>query len=365
MDLSLIYLLVLLVGIWKMKMNTGGQFCTGYLSREQTESVNGVFTLLVFIRHIWGGGGYSGSWLIEKNVVFGFIDTLLGQLIVTTFLFYSGYGICESIKNKKNYIEMFPFKRILKLFMHFDFAIFLYMIENFIFHEKYSLSQKILSLFAWSSIGNSCWYIFVMLVFYCTVYFSFKKEKDMFRALISVSILMAIYALAISFMREHSWYNTVICLVSGMWYSFYRQKIENVICSGYVKIFCMSALIFTVAYGLAWLFSDDKGVVWNMAYIAAYWIASAAFVFIVIMITMKVKIGNPITGFLGRHVFSIYILQRLSMIIFYKIGLAETSQYLYFFVCLTVTIILAVLYDRVDKIYLNLVGKIYIKKENG
>ena len=37
--------------------------------------------------------------------------------MVTTFLFYSGYGIYESIKSKKKYIDNFFKNRILKLFI--------------------------------------------------------------------------------------------------------------------------------------------------------------------------------------------------------------------------------------------------------
>ena len=60
---------------------------------------------------------------------------------------------------------------------------------------------------------------------------------------------------------------------------------------------------------------------------------------------MKVQIGNGILDFLGSHVFSIYILQRLPMILLTKLGLAESNKYIFVAVCFFATVTMAVLFD--------------------
>ena len=51
------------------------------------------------------------NWIDSVGVKF---ITKLEQLMVTMFLFYSGYGVMESIKRKgDDYIKSFPKKRIL------------------------------------------------------------------------------------------------------------------------------------------------------------------------------------------------------------------------------------------------------------
>ena len=60
---------------------------------------------------------------------------------------------------------------------------------------------------------------------------------------------------------------------------------------------------------------------------------------------VKVQIGNGILEFFGSHVFSIYILQRLPMIILQKMGFAASHKYLYVVLCFFATIAMAVLFD--------------------
>jgi hypothetical protein len=81
-----LFILLLLVGAkWSLQQN-----CE-YLARECTNTVKGFFLLLVFVRHFLQydlsfSTGFVDRWGITVN-------NLSGQLIVTMFLFYSGYGV--------------------------------------------------------------------------------------------------------------------------------------------------------------------------------------------------------------------------------------------------------------------------------
>lgn len=94
------YLLLALLVLSSIKYQKAG-FVDSYLSMDTTNMVKGIFILLVFIKHAtpyvlkagWTPSGLCGD-------LFYLVDNNVGQWIVTMFLFYSGYGVMESIKCK-------------------------------------------------------------------------------------------------------------------------------------------------------------------------------------------------------------------------------------------------------------------------
>ena len=112
-------MIIFLIGIailclWKIRFSRKN-FFEDFLHRDQCDSIKGIFILFVFIRHALQyimSSGYAFETLPDQ--VFLKIDRELDQLIVIMFLFYSGFGIMESILKKKfDYIRNMPIRRIL------------------------------------------------------------------------------------------------------------------------------------------------------------------------------------------------------------------------------------------------------------
>lgn len=82
--------LLLIVSCSSMKIAGEGQFHKDYLSKENTTAINGIFVVLVLLCHFTQYVRF-GSGLVDQS--FLFFKSHLGQLVVTTFLFFSGYGI--------------------------------------------------------------------------------------------------------------------------------------------------------------------------------------------------------------------------------------------------------------------------------
>ena len=99
------YIIILFLALYGSSFVKSG-FNQDYLGKEQCNAIKGIFILVVFIRHIWPylrDFGYDFSSLGDG--IFMKIDRCMGQLIVVAFLFYSGYGVMESIKYKgKQYL---------------------------------------------------------------------------------------------------------------------------------------------------------------------------------------------------------------------------------------------------------------------
>ena len=325
--LLVIYLLIVLYGI-KFRKNNGD-----YLSKETTSNIKGIFTIMILMSHFRTYTDISPDSIYVKFISY------FGQLMVTMFLFYSGYGIMESLTKKKNYIKNFFSNRFLKTLIHFDLAVLLYVIVSFILGSKYSLSTYLLSFVGWTSIGNSNWFMFVILGLYLITYISnIIFTKNRFMGLITTTFLSGMLIIFLYFFKEDWWYNIILCYPCGMWYSYFKDKIENIILKRY-KWLSLGLLV------IIFVFLNKIG---NNLII--YEGMACVFSLLIVNITYIFHIGNKILSFLGLYSFQIYILQRISYSLLYKIF---NNNIIFFVVAFVMTIIIAILFkyltDFIDK----------------
>ena len=119
-----IYLLAIAVlACAKMQFAGRERFYQDYIQKDQIQAIKGVFLLLVFARHF--------SQYVQYTSVLSYPFEVLGrwleQLIVVPFLFYSGFGIAESVKKKGYaYIRNMPVRRILNVLFQFDIVVILF-----------------------------------------------------------------------------------------------------------------------------------------------------------------------------------------------------------------------------------------------
>lgn len=139
-----------------------------YLDKDNTLPIKGFFVVLVFFRHFNQYITLSSSF-VDK--AFGFVDSKSGQLIVTLFLFYSGFGIFESIKTKEDYVRSFLRKRFLPVWISFVICVSFFLIYDLIVGKAYDFGTILLSFIGWKSIGNSTWFMFVTFVLYLFILF--------------------------------------------------------------------------------------------------------------------------------------------------------------------------------------------------
>ena len=308
-----------------------------YMSVERTTSVKGFFALIIFLSHVRGYliPDSGNAWEIFSSVL-----SHIGQLMVTMFFFYSGYGVFESFKRKPDYRKGFFRKRILKTLVNFDLAVVLYLILDIALQKEYPVKNYFLCWTGWEGIGNSNWFIFIMLVLYVISFLSFcvtagarEPEKGQKAVLASVIAMTAVLFVLLRFSdRKDYWYNTVFCYSFGMLFSYFKDSIDRIL-SG--KTAFPVILVAVIILFLLFYFIENA---------AAYNVCACCFCLIVSMITMKVRISNPVLIWLGRHAFSIYILQRIPMIALQEAGV---SHNMLFILCsLVLTICISAAFER-------------------
>ena len=93
--MSVVMILAGLMFISGMKIAGEGSFHRDYCSVEKSTALKGVFVMLVFFQHF-------RTYITpeETDFVAVGVSEFLGQLIVVPFLFYSGFGVMESIRAK-------------------------------------------------------------------------------------------------------------------------------------------------------------------------------------------------------------------------------------------------------------------------
>lgn len=332
-------LLLFLIILYKCKFNLKN-FNTNYSSIDQTKCINAVFVVLVFLSHVKNYIALENIWY---NSYYLKINTFIGQLMVTTFLFFSGFGIMESIKKKKaEYVNSIPKKRILSTLLNFDFAVLLFLICGLIINQNYTLNTILLSLTGWSSLGNSNWYIFVILILYAITWISFKVfDKNNLKGIVSSTILSIFFIYFLKSTKELHWYNTILCYPAGMFFSYYKNKIENLICENnktYLFISFICCIAFILFYKLA-----------GYSNILIYELMSILFVFIILLICMKFSFKNRILLYLGNNIFWIYILQRIPMILLHYYKINNYNNFLFIFLSFILTLLLTELVKLIFK----------------
>lgn len=327
-----VLLILVLISISTCRLKS---FNFDYITKESTLTIKGFFVVLVLLSHT------RGAYPHEIDYLSNFVLKNIGQLMVTMFFFYSGFGIFESFKTKPNYGVTFFKHRILKTLIHFDVALVFYILIGLLFKHHYPLRNYITCWIGWDSIGNSNWFIFATLVLYGGVYFYYiytliKKTNDLKPLIIIVTIISLLYIVGMRVLgRGGFWYDTILCFSVGMIYSMYKSKIElAVFQKGYFLSLFYILILFLLTY------FHNRG--WS------YIICTCLFCLLVVMITMKIWNQNPYLEWLGKYLFEIYILQRIPMLILNQVD----SHYkllplVYTTIVILLTLLLSMLYARI------------------
>lgn len=302
------------------------------LSYDQTNALKGIGIMTVFFNHLYN------DYLTPHGVLhhpywdepFVYFESLVTVLFVGVFLFFSGYGVFESVKKKGiDYVNKMPVKRVVTTLFNFDIAVFVFLVFSLLLKICYSPTHIILSFIGWESIGNSNWYIFAILCCYLTSYVSLKICSSRITAIILTFFLITIYYALMVVYKYPWWHNTIFCYPFGMLYSQYQEKIN----SFFYKNYLMSSIIALVVFVVFFRFSSNA-VFCNIGVIA--------FSFSCILLSMKVQFNGKALIWFGTHLFTLYIYQRLPMYIIDHAypELITNTPLLFVLICMSVTLLI-------------------------
>lgn len=203
-----------------------------YLTRDWTSFVNAIFIAMVVSSH----GlhhlpiGHHGIFLEKPTQQ---IIQRVGQLMVTTFFFYSGYGIMLSLLNRggdKGYARMLIYPRFVKLSFNYILTVLIYFVVQCIIQKNIHLLDFLNGLHS-NKLGNPTWFIIMTLLSYILTYICYsligKKHPDIFILSLSLLLIVAIYE--IGKIKPYWWVNTIMCFPAGMLYYLKGEQLEKLL----------------------------------------------------------------------------------------------------------------------------------------
>lgn len=285
------------------------------------------------------------------------ISGLFGQLMVAMFFFYSGYGVMEAKrKRKESYIYNMPIKRILKLLVDFGVIISIYLTIGYAFGRSYSFKDVILAIIGWKPVGCSSWFVFAILCMYLASFaaFVFSKKNEYMEAIL-VTVFCVIYYVAVDYYKDAYWTDTVLVYALGVWYSVCKGKIEKILLN--VKFAWEIGVLLT---GTMFIF---------MRYLQRFNerffdVGCLFFTLLFVLLTMKISIDNNILRLAGENSLSIYIVQEIPMFILKSKGLLSYGFGVCFIIVLSSTIILVLLHREFMKLSSRVFNKLTIRVKN-
>ena len=340
---------VILLVLYGTQIASLGDFHKDYHSQKKTNALKGIVVLFVFASHGQNYLDLSG-W---DSKAFWLVD-YVGQLMVAPFLFWSGFGIMESTRRKGTaYVRGLPKNRCLKTLLHFDCAVFLFLLVRRIIKKPVTLSQFLLSLLCWDSIGNSNWFVFAIIVLYLltTVAFLLIRKNAYASAILTTGLTILVMAV-LSFYKESHWYNTMLCYCLGMWYSLLRKQVESVVMkndlwyilcllAAALGFFCMRRLQYRIPFGMS--------------------LHGIFFMILLVGLSMKIAPDNRFLQYLGNNVFEIYILQRIPMRLMRSFHIARNQPVVFMLLSFGITCVLAWLFRKAMN---KLDGWVFASKKN-
>ena len=338
MALFIVALLLLCVAGISFRFKEG---FADYMSPSKTGAIKGIFVVIVLYSHV---RQYISVEPTGENKLFFDVLIFLGQLMVVAFLFYSGYGIAVSVDKKDGYVKTLPVRRILKVWLDFAIAVLIFYFVSLAIGTKHSVERLLWSLLGLKTVGNSNWFIFVIIVLYALTFVAFTVtggNKHFFAGVVMMTVLSvaATAVLWYFFGKNYWWYDTVMCYPLGMWFYLAKPYLDKKLLSSFGKWLAAVAACTAAFFGLRALFGITGGL--RIIFI----LMAMVFAIGIALLSMRISINNAVLRWFGSRVFGIYILQRIPMMVLQHFG-CNGKPIVFTAVCFAITIILAEIFER-------------------
>lgn len=342
----LIFVVVILTVVFSSSIRPKDSWKDSYISIEQSRSIEGIFVILIFMGHVVR---YFGSFNAFDMPYLAVINHL-NQAVIAMFLFYSGFGMTQSLKIKgTDYLKKIPFKRFLPLLIKYEIITLIFLTVRLFIGIIPDTNNLLLSFTGWENLGNFGWYVFIMLCLYILFVISFfisHKATSGHKALITGALILT--ALSILFMlllcfpghRGKWFYDTILIFCVGSWYSIFKDKAEAFLDSDLRYI--ITGFICLALYAVTAYFRDLHFVLHELFLLC--------FTAAVILITVKINIKSKVLDFFGSLAFPMFMFQGLAFLVFSNLNI-QSSPYLFVIITFSVSVIISILFKKISEVF--------------
>lgn len=317
------------------KLCKKGEWNEAFMSLEQVKYIQGFLAICIMLHHI--AQETCASWQpyeLRPGLEF-FVE--LGYFFVAMFLFCSGYGLYKSYITKENYLHGFITKRIIPLIIIFFSSGWIFLIARILMHEKINGRELFFYIIGWSMPNQYAWFVIAMPLFYLIFYLSFRFIKTDYMRISGVIIGIFAYTFLGTcidhndyWMRGEWWYNCVHLFWVGILFAKYDIKIISSLKKRYIAwvIAAVVGVIFffflsEFAKGVVSYYGEYNRSLSHTQVVVNRWIclftqmiASFMFVLVVLLFSLKYRLGNKLLGFMGKITLEFYLIHGLVLELF-------------------------------------------------
>lgn len=320
----LTYPLLLVLLFVGSKFSGKGEWNDDFLSLKQTKALQGFCAICIIFHHL--SQKTCAPWIKPTYIVHG-LDFFvpIGYLFVAIFFFCSGYGLVKSYKSKENYLDGFLGKHIPPLVIALAFSAFIFITARAWmkagFPSFFTIGEP-------DQFNPNAWFPITLIVFYIGFYFAFKYSKSTLKAILITCGIVVLYSLYCDFMLFGTWwYNSVSGFVLGLFVALYEKPLVEKAKKHYIPCLIIS-IVITAGFFILSVY--DKDVIPRLVVLFAQLISTAGFVTSVMLLGMKIKIGNKVLYFLGGFTLELYLVHNLFIEMFGYCFLREGVDPVYY-----------------------------------
>lgn len=192
-------------------------------SRERTSITNALFVFLIFASHLGLACGDQCYHDPLNAILMELQRKGIGQLVVSTFFFFSGYGIMLSLKRKgMPYGRRLLLQRFPTLYLNtVIFGLVIILVDQLLYHD---FSYR--KLVEYTSTIRT-WFITTTLVGYlciaAAVFAAGTRRPRLIILITTILLILYLVVLRAVFHRFGGWLDTTLCIPAGMLFAEYRE----------------------------------------------------------------------------------------------------------------------------------------------
>ncbi len=301
---------------------------------NNTCRIKGIFAIFVLLHHL-----YQFSGLIQNQYI-GLIFQSMGYLSVSVFFFLSGYGVMESYRKKgDSYIFKFPRKHILPFYVNCVILIAIYTVfQTFVLGQAFDLKTFVLSFIWGSTVIPGGWYLQTILIVYLAIYCIFRFVKTDYRKVYIFAFFLLIYTVfCIITQAALTRYEAIFAVLLGVIWSMKKSHIDKEMQKRYLFYLSSAFGLFCILFLIAHL------AIPRFLSVPVKMLSSVVFVWLILLLLMKLPLRLKIMDILGRYFFEIYVTQGIALTLFRSRVIYIENDLLYVVICLLLLVPLAVI----------------------
>lgn len=323
-----------------------------FLTPASGKALRGVLSMVVLLHHL--------SPKVGGILLFP-VFSKLGYLTVSVFFFLSGYGLMKQYMGRPGYSRHFLLRRLPAVLFPYLLATALYWLLNRILGISLSLQNVINELRAGTPIVSASWYIICITLFYIGFRVLMLLCGKHYGWMLPGSLVWCGLYIRFCLRSGYSswWYNTAPVLSLGIAWALREEAISRFFRKHYSKAAPAIFLIFSCVYGLK-LYLNSR--VWtDLVHIPLTWLAASLFTVCVLLVLMKLRLGNPLLQRLGGISLELYLCHYLFITLLRSELIFLANDFLYVCAVIFCSVAFAWVYHQINAAILSRYNKLLKK----